>query len=169
VTFKLSRPAVVSLGIYRGSTLVRTVWTGRSLGAGTAGWTWDGRGAAGAFVAPGSYTARLVARSTIGSVVTSATVSTDAFRTALSASTVRPGQTLTITITSTESLGAAPRVAFTQPGRSGVTKTATSLGGGRYRVAFAVASGSAGTATIRIAGRDTLGGLNVTSRTVTIR
>ena len=43
------------MAIYQGSTLVRRIWTGRALAAGTYGWTWNGRTAAGAFVKPGSY------------------------------------------------------------------------------------------------------------------
>jgi hypothetical protein len=49
-----------------------------------------------------------------------------------------------------------------------VTKTATSLGRGTYRVSFAVAVG-AGPAIVRITGRDTLGGTNASSTTVTVR
>jgi len=60
-------------------------------------------------------------------------------------------------------------VTFTQPGRTGVARTATSLGSGRYRVSFVVATGSAGTATIKVAGRDTAGGLNTSSRSLTIQ
>ena len=86
------------------------------------------------------------------------TVLVDAFAVTLSATSVRAGQTLTVTSTSTEALRAAPTVSFTQPGRAAVTRTAISLGVGRYRVTFTVATGAAGTATIRIAGRDTAGG-----------
>ncbi|HEY3163930.1 MAG TPA: glycosyl hydrolase family 18 protein [Candidatus Limnocylindrales bacterium] len=169
LTFSLSRTAVVTVGIYSGSTLVRTIWTNRTLAAGAHGWTWNGRTAAGLAVPRGIYTVRVTARSSLGTSVQTRTVLVDAFSVSLSATSVRAGQTLTITLTSTEPLRAAPTVVFTQPGRSAVTRTAASLGGGRYRVSFTIATGAAGTGTIRIEGRDISGGLNLSTRTVSIQ
>jgi hypothetical protein len=169
LTFSLKRTASVSVGIYSGATLVRTIWTNRAMAAGSWGWTWDGRNAAGVMLARGSYTARVTAVSSLGASVLTRSIVVDAFSARLSATTLRAGQTLTVTMTSTEPLRAAPIVSFTQPGRAAVKRTATSLSSGRYRVTFTVASGAAGIATIRIAGRDTAGGLNVTTRSVTIR
>ncbi|MFL5646733.1 MAG: glycosyl hydrolase family 18 protein [Chloroflexota bacterium] len=65
-TMVLRRSATVTVGIYQGSTLVRTVWTGRRLAAGTYGWTWTGKTAAGAYVKPGSYKVVVLATSAIG-------------------------------------------------------------------------------------------------------
>jgi flagellar hook assembly protein FlgD len=169
VSFTLVRAASVTVGIYSGSTLIRTVWTGRALAAGPHSWSWDGRDATGAFVARGTYQVRVTARSWVGTSVQSRAVLVDAFAAVLSATAVRAGQTLTVTVTTTEALRTAPTITFTQPGRATVSKVATALGSGRYRVTFAVATGAAGTATIKIAGRDVNGGLNVSSRSVTIR
>ena len=58
--------ATVTVAIYQGSTLVRRIWTGRALGAGTYGWTWSGKTAAGAFVKPGTYRVVVDATSSIG-------------------------------------------------------------------------------------------------------
>ena len=169
LSFSLKRTAAVSVGIYSGSTLVRTIWTDRSLAAGPHGWTWDGRDALGALVPRGAYIARVTTRSWVGTSVVSRAILVDAFAVALSATAVRAGQTLTVTVTTTEALRAAPVVTFTQPGRTAVARTATALGAGRYRVTFTIATGSAGMATIRITGRDTAGGLNTSVRSVTIR
>ena len=65
-TLVLRRKATVTVAIYQGSTLVRRIWTGRALAAGTYGWTWNGRTAAGAFVKPGSYKVVVDAVSSIG-------------------------------------------------------------------------------------------------------
>lgn len=62
----LRRPAVVAMGIYRGDTLVRTIWGGRSVTAGTYRWTWDGRTGEGALVAPGTYRIVVTATSAYG-------------------------------------------------------------------------------------------------------
>jgi spore germination protein YaaH/flagellar hook assembly protein FlgD len=169
LTFSLKHTAVVTVGIYSGWTLIRAVWTARTLAAGSHGWTWNGRNTAGAMVAPGTYVVRVTAVSSLGTSVLTRAVVVDAFKATLSASSLRAGQTLTITVTSVEPLRAAPVMTFTQPGRTAVKRTAVSLGSGRYRVSFTVASGAAGIATIRIAGRDTAGGLNVSTRSVTIR
>lgn len=169
LTFSLKRTAVVTVGIYSGSTLVRTIWTNRTMAAGAWGWTWDGRNGAGALVARGTYVARVIAVSSVGTSILTRPVLLDAFSVSLSATSVGAGQTLTVTVTTTEPLRAAPVISFTQPGRSAVTRTATSLGSGRYRVSFTVATGAAGLATIRISGRDTAGGLNTSIRMVTIR
>ena len=62
----LRRPATVTVAIYRDSTLIRKIWTGRRLAAGTYGWTWSGKTAAGAFVTPGGYKVVVQATSSIG-------------------------------------------------------------------------------------------------------
>ena len=66
LTFVLRRKATVTVAIYQGSTLVRRIWTGRALAAGTYGWTWSGKTAAGAFVKPGTYRVVVDATSWIG-------------------------------------------------------------------------------------------------------
>ncbi len=169
LSFRLSRTASVTAGIYAGPQLIRTIWTNRRFGAGSHAWSWDGRNAAGTFVPGGIYQVRVTATTGLGSTVQGRTILADAFNPSLSATSVRAGQTLTATFTSVEALKYAPSVTFSQPGRNPVRKTATSLGGGRYRVSFVVASARAGRATIVIAGRDRAGGLNVTTRAVTMR
>ena len=66
LTFSLSRSAKVTVRIYGGTTLVRTIWTDRTLAAGLHGWTWDGRSSSGARVAAGTYVAIVDATSRIG-------------------------------------------------------------------------------------------------------
>ena len=73
-TLVLRRKATVTVAIYQGSTLVRRIWTGRALAAGTYGWTWNGRSGAGAFVKPGSYKVVVDAVSSIGPSRTSRSV-----------------------------------------------------------------------------------------------
>jgi hypothetical protein len=92
----------------------------------------------------------------------------DAFSVSASPPSPSAGQTLTLTLRSAEPLRAAPRVTFRQSGKAVVTKTATSLGGGRYRVTFAVAAGAPGPATIGISARDAAGRTNSQSLTITV-
>ena len=58
----------------------------------------------------------------------------DAYSVSLSSASVKAGQTLTVTLIPTEAPSGAPSVTFKQPGRAAVRRTATALGGGRYRV-----------------------------------
>ena len=169
VTFSTARSATVSAAIYAGSTLIRTIWTNRALGAGSHAWSWDGRNNAGAVVARGTYVLKVTATSAIGTSSLTRSVVADAFTTTVSSGAVAAGQTLTVTVATTEALRTSPTIAFTQPGKAAVRKTAVSLGGGRYRASFVVAAGAAGTASIAISGRDTAGGLNTSSRTVAVR
>ncbi len=74
IAFTLGRKATVSVAIYRGSTLIRTVWTNRALAAGAYHWSWNGRTATGARVPSGTYRAVLSATSWIGPSSASSTV-----------------------------------------------------------------------------------------------
>jgi spore germination protein YaaH/flagellar hook assembly protein FlgD len=64
ITFR--RSAKVDVAIYRGATLIRTVWSNRAVKAATYRWTWSGKTAAGAYVAPGTYKVMVTATSKFG-------------------------------------------------------------------------------------------------------
>ena len=164
LTWRLTRSATTTLRIFdaKGS-LVRTVWSGREQASGTRGWTWDGRRADGTNVPQGRYTARLTVTSALGTQELARAVWAAAFAITPSATTVKPGQTLTIRFSTTEALATRPVVAFTQPGRSAVKVTATRLADGTYRATFTVAAGSAGTGSVRVSATDTGGRANATS------
>jgi hypothetical protein len=161
ITFKLSRTATVTLRILDGSgNVVRNVWTGRALSAGSKAWTWNGRADDGSYVPQGRYVADLSVTSAYGTTRLTRPVWVAAFAVGLSASRVVPGQTLTVSFRTVEPLGTRPTVTFTQPGRAGVTVAATRLADGSYRAAFTVAAGGAGAGEIRITARDTGGRVN---------
>ena len=167
ISVALARTAVVTGGIYAGTTLVRPFWSNVTLKAGPHGWTWDGRTASGTFVKPGVYTARVSARTALGTTTLTRSIVVDAFDVTLSATTLRAGGTLTVTLRTIEPLRTVPTVTFSQAGRTAVRKTATSLGSGRYRVTFAVLAGS-GPARIDILARDSANGVNRSSRLLTV-
>jgi flagellar hook assembly protein FlgD len=66
LAFWLGRPARVTVTILQGATVVRTIWTAKAFGAGSHGWTWDGRTAAGALVRPATYRVVVHAVSSVG-------------------------------------------------------------------------------------------------------
>ena len=147
---------------------MRTVWSGKVLAAGTRSWTWDGRLANGTYAPQGLYTARLVVQSSLSTQGLSQSVWAAAFAVRPSATTVKAGQTLTLAFSSIEGVSGLPRVAFTQPGRAAVTVTATRLANGSFRASFKVASGSAGTASVKISAKDSKGGTNTMVVPITV-
>jgi hypothetical protein len=72
-------------------------------------------------------------------------------------------------LVSVETLSSTPRVTFTQPGKAGVTKTATRLPDGRYRATFTVAAGIAGPGSIKVTARDSGGHTNTTTLPIAVR
>jgi spore germination protein YaaH/flagellar hook assembly protein FlgD len=66
VVIAFRRAAKIDVAIYQGGTLVRTIWTNRSVKSGTYHWTWTGKTAAGTYVKPGVYKVTVTARSKFG-------------------------------------------------------------------------------------------------------
>jgi spore germination protein YaaH/flagellar hook assembly protein FlgD len=164
LSWTLSRDATTTLRLYDAAgTLVRTAWSGKAQAAGTRSWTWDGRASGGAWAPQGRYEARLAVTSRLGTLELRRTVWATAFVIRPSATTVKPGQTLTVRFTTVEPLSSRPVVRFEQPGRSAVSVTATRLSDGSYRASFTVRSGSAGSGTVTVRAKDTGGGVNRTS------
>jgi hypothetical protein len=143
--------------------VVRTAWTGRELAAGTRSWTWDGKNASGGWVAPGRYTAELVAKSWLGTTRLTRGVLVDAFSASVSDATLKAGQTLTVRFRSVEPLSSRPTVTFSQPGRADVKVKATRLSDGSYRARFTVQSGATGAAKAVVRAKDSGGHINTTT------
>ena len=59
-------PATVTVAIYRGTAVVRRIYTSAALAANTYRWTWDGKNGNGILVSPGTYTVSVHATSSIG-------------------------------------------------------------------------------------------------------
>jgi hypothetical protein len=143
------------------------VWSDRSQAAGPHSWTWDGT-AGGALLPRGAWTARLTVVSWLGTSVLERTVLADSFAVAPYRERVGRGDTLVLRFTSVEPLDGRPRVTLRRPATDPVRVTATLRPDGSYRASLGVPSGPAGTATVRIDGRDTGDGRNVTTRSVLV-
>ena len=169
LTWRLTRSAKTTLRLYdaRG-TLVRTVWSGRAQAAGSRSWTWDGRLANGTWVPQGRYAARLTVTSSLGTQTLARPVWVAGFSVTPLATSVLPGQTLTVRFATIEPLATRPTVTFRQPDRAGVAVTATRLADGTYRASFNVATGPAGAGSVRIRAKDSGGRVNTTTQAVRI-
>jgi len=73
-TYRIRGAARVTLAIYKGNTLVRTVYTNRSVPAGTYSWKWNGRDQNGVLLARGTYKAQITVTSSIATTKLSRTV-----------------------------------------------------------------------------------------------
>jgi flagellar hook assembly protein FlgD len=147
---------------------VRTAWVDRSLPAGVHRWTWNGRAGTGNLVPRGWYRVVVTATSAVGTTQLSRLVLADAFSATLSSVTPAAGQRLVLDLRTAEPLVGVPSVTFRQTGRAAVTRSATQTGTGRYRVEFVVAAG-AGPASLVISARDSRGGTNSQTVTLTVR
>jgi flagellar hook assembly protein FlgD len=168
-SFKLLRPATVTWTIVNaGGAVVRTVDSSQALGAGTYAFSWNGRADSGSYVPRGTY--RAVVQATNGTQVATQSVSVlvDAFRIAVSDATPARGQRLTVTVTSTETLGANPRVAVYQPGIRVWRATAVKVSGHVYRVTIRLRSSATGTLRLRVYGKDKHGARQATNRYLTL-
>ncbi len=162
LSFRLRAPATVTWQLLNaaGAPLI-TRLNARAMASGSYSWTWNGRLPSGAWAPRGVYTSRLIATDGITTVRQDARFTNNAFRLVLSDSTPARGQLITANVVSTEPLRAAPRLTYTQPGRSPVTVTMTKTSTYGYRATFRLAtSARTGPLVIRIAGNDRANGYN---------
>ena len=161
LSFVLTRTATTTLRLYDASgALVRTVWSNRVQAAGTRSWVWNGKLADGSYAPQGRYEARLAATSRLGTQELARPVWAAAFAATPSATTVKPGTSLTIRFSAIEPLAARPAVTWTQPGKDPVIVTATRLADGTWTVTIKVAAGTAGTGNVKITAKDSGGRVN---------
>ncbi len=158
LSFSLASAATVTWTIVNAAgATVRTIMTDQPLAAGPQAWSWDGRNDAGAFVPRGRYTAVVSATDgTLGSTLR-ASVIADAFRIVASDATPARSQAITVTITTAESLKAAPRMTVLQPGISAWTVATTRVAAGVYRVTIRLKSSSVGSLRLKAFGTDSGG------------
>jgi flagellar hook assembly protein FlgD len=158
ISFSLARAATVTWTIVNAAgTTVRTIMTGQPLAAGPRTGSWNGRNDAGAFVPRGRYTVVVSATNGNQGATLRASAIADAFRIVASDTTPARGQRITVTITTAESLKAAPRMTIFQPGISAWTVATTRVSTGVYRVTIRLKSSSVGTLRLKAFGTDSGG------------
>ncbi len=171
LSFALARPMTVSwtLRDAAGHT-VDTHLSGVALPAGNQSWKFNGRRASdGAMLPRGRYTAYVTA--TDGTLTATQTAGFDlnAFRIKLSDSTPKRGQSITVTVTSAETLSGRPTLSVSQPGVSRWGVRMTKTGTYTYKVTIRMkSSGRSGPVSFRVKGVDTKGGSNSATAVYTI-
>lgn len=165
LAFSLSRSMVVTWTLRDAAAkVIDTHLAGVALDAGTHTWTFDGRRSDGTMLPPGRYLSHVVA--TDGTLVAaqSVAVEADAFLVKPSDATPARGQSITVTVTSAEPLGANPRVTISQPGLAAWSVATVRLSGTTWRATVKLKAGSTGLVTFKATGKDIAGSAQSTAR-----
>lgn len=158
--FTLTQPATVTWTVTDAQgRVVRTLWSGRAVQAGTWTTSWNGFGSApgavGLTLRPvGRYYSVVRATTAAGSVVMRRAVDLAPFRITPSTPDAMAGQSVTVTVVSAEALGAPPTIAVTQPGLPVYTIHTVKVSGLVFRGVLVLRPGVPGAVVLRVAGRD---------------
>jgi flagellar hook assembly protein FlgD len=165
-TFVLSRPMSVSWQIRdsSGRTVV-TYLTGYALRAGTASWTFYGRGPGGTMLPRGHYTSVVTATDGTLTATQSVSFDIDAFLIRLSDTTPGRGQSITVTATTAEALARNPTLYVSQPGVARWVLHLAKVSSTTYRSTIRIKNaGRAGTVSFTVWGADVKGGSQATTK-----
>ena len=159
LSFVLARPMTATWTLR--DTAGRTVITRLSevdLPAGTQAWTFDGRRSDGTMLPRGRYVSYVTATDGTQQASQSTWFDADAFRMTLSDTTPKRGQSITVTVTSAETLSKAPRVYIYQPGIPRWSVATTRIATRTYRVTFRLKTwGRTGSVSLKVVGYDISG------------
>lgn len=135
---------------------------GASQPTGSHSWSWSGTDREGRYVPTGYYRATVTATTSVGSASHVETVFVGPFKILVADTTPARGQSVVVTIISTEPLSRRPLVTVGQPGEDEYTSTTTARGGGRYVTIIRVhAHGSRGRGWIKVNAFDANGQAHV--------
>ena len=167
LSFTLLRPMTVTWTLRDASArVIETHLKSTALPVGTQTWVFDGRRADGTMLAPGRYLSYVTASD--GTVVVSQSVAfeADAFLIKPSDATPGRGQSITVTVTPAEPLGASPRLSVYEPGLAAWSATLSRVSGSTYRATIRLRTGGAsGTVSFKATGLDVTGATQRTTRT----
>ena len=160
--FTLKAAADVTLRVVnKAGATVRTI--NGAYPTGPVAIAWDGRTDGGGYAPQGIY--RIVVGATVGGRMETHTASVQAaaFELRPSATTVRRGRKMTLTVVTSESLKGSPRLTVRQPGRVAYSVKLKRIGASTWRVTWLLKTGGrAGRVTLTVNGTDAANGRNST-------
>ena len=156
LSFTLQRPANVTWTIRNASgATVAKLLDGVDVPAGTTARNWYALSDGGTLLPTGRYTAVVVARDGTYTPTQSVAFEMNAFGIRPSASSATRGKSITLTVTSAESLDSAPRVYVSQPGVTTWAVTLTKVSGLTYKATLRMKTGGrSGTVTFKVQAPD---------------
>lgn len=156
--YTLATRARVGIEVRDGSGEVVRGRTARVQGKGQREWTWDGRDQQGSFVPSGTYRVTITATTGVGTMRIERSLFVGAYRIAVSDTTPRRGQRLTIKVDPTERQKGTPVVVLTQAGGTQRRVRTKRDKRGRYVATVRLRDGGdTGTLRIQVVGRDDRG------------
>ena len=166
LSFNLARPMTVTWTLRDAAAkVIDTYLAAVALPAGTQTWVFDGRRSDGTMLPRGRYLSYVVA--TDGTLVAAQSVSfeADAFLIKPSDATPGRGQTITVTVTSAETLSASVRLSVYQPGVIAWSAALARVSGSTYRATIRLRTGGgSGTVSFKVTGTDVTGATQRTTR-----
>jgi flagellar hook assembly protein FlgD len=166
LSFTLARPMTVTWSLLdaSGKTVI-TRLANSAKAAGTLYWVFDGRKADNTMLPRGHYTSSVTATDGVVSATQSVGFDLEAFAIKPSDATPARGQSITLNVTSAEPLAANPTLYVYQPGVVAWILHLTKTGTYTYRSIITLkTTGSTGTVSFMVWGRDTKGGSQATTK-----
>ena len=170
LSFALSRPMTVTWSLLDAAgTAVVTRLSRSSKLAGTQYWIFDGRRADGTMLPRGRYTSSVTATDGTLSATQTVGFELDAFAIKPSDTTPARGQSITIYVTSAETLATNPTLYVYQPRVAAWSLHLSKTGTYTYKATIRMkTTGSTGPVSFKVWGRDTNGGAQATTRVFTL-
>lgn len=167
----LDKPANLTWVIKdRSGAVIRHALTDEYHPAGLVSWVWNGRDDAGAYVVDGAYTMSITASTAAGSYSHEVRVAVAPFKVMASALTGTAGQTIKLTIVTSEAQTGWPKISVTQPGLAGYSVRVVKSSTTKFTATFKLkAGGQPGNVTVRISGTDVKGGVDTRFFSLTIQ
>jgi flagellar hook assembly protein FlgD len=165
LSFTLARPMTVTWTLRNAAgQTVMTHLDAVALPAGTQSWAFYGRQADGAMLPRGHYTSYVYATDGTLAAAQAVAFDMDAFRVKLSDTTPKRGQSITVTVTSAETLATSPTLFILQPRLARWSVRLTKISAHTYRATIRFkTSGTTGKVSLRVKGIDTSAGVNYTT------
>jgi flagellar hook assembly protein FlgD len=166
LTFTLNRSMTVTWSVLDAhGTPVITRLSRFAKPAGTQYWVFDGRRADSTMLPRGHYTSSVTATDGIVSATQTVGFDLEAFAIKPSDPTPARGESITLNVTSAEPLASNPTLYVYQPGVAAWSLHLTKTGTYTYRAVIRMkTTGSTGTVSFKVWGRDTMGGAQATTK-----
>jgi flagellar hook assembly protein FlgD len=169
LSFKLSRPAHVTWTLRNAAGAIVLTHLDADVAAGTQTWTFTGRMPDGTMLPVGVYTSYVYADDGSFVYAQSAKVEMNAFSVAPSTTSPKRGTSMTVTATTAEPLTGVSQLYVTQPGVATYILKMTATSSKAYRITFTPkTSGTTGTMTLKVWGKDADGRTQATILRLTL-
>ena len=170
LSFKLSRPAHVTWTLRNAAGAIVLTHLDADVAAGTQSWVFNGTLPDGTMLPVGAYTSYVYADDGTYVYIQAATVTMNAFAVVPSTTSPTRGRSMSVTATTAEPLSGVAQLYVTQPGLATYILRMTAISSSVYRISFTPkTTGTTGTMTFKVWGKDADGHTQATILRLTLR